>query len=106
MIGRVRVGSTWGPVRRTHIFFNEAAFAAADAVLTAERAHLTTVAAGLIAREAGVRWVEPFHFSSRYAGEKERGDPLQIRCKSLNQKTGGGSRLDADGAVENHQFWF
>jgi ribonuclease Z len=33
---------------------------------------LTTTAAGRIAREAGARRVEPFHFSSRYAGEEER----------------------------------
>src|SRR6266436_4762066 len=37
-----------------------------------ERAHLTTTAAGVIAREANVRRVEPFHFSPRYAGEQER----------------------------------
>lgn len=45
----------------------EATFAAADSHLAARRAHLTTVAAGQIAREAGVRRVEPFHFSPRYA---------------------------------------
>lgn len=54
------------------ILFIEAAFAAADGALASERAHLTTVAAGLIAREARVRRVEPFHFSPRYAGEDER----------------------------------
>ncbi len=48
--------------------FIEAAFAAHDAVLAAGRAHLTTAAAGEIARAAGVRRVEPFHFSSRYEG--------------------------------------
>ena len=61
-----------GLARSADILFIEAAFAAADAVLAAERAHLTTVAAGLIAREARVRRVEPFHFSPRYAGEGER----------------------------------
>lgn len=45
----------------------EATFAATDAALAAARAHLTTTAAGRIAREAGVRRVEPFHFSPRYA---------------------------------------
>jgi ribonuclease Z len=45
----------------------EATFAAADAALATERAHLTTTAAGEIAREAGVRRIEPFHFSPRYA---------------------------------------
>jgi len=40
--------------------------------LARERAHLTTTAAGEIAREANVRRVEPFHFSQRYAGEEAR----------------------------------
>lgn len=54
------------------ILFIEAAFASADAGLAGQRAHLTTTAAGEIARRAGVRRVEPFHFSPRYAGEEER----------------------------------
>ena len=54
------------------LLFIEAAFAAADAALAADRAHLTTTAAGSIAREAGARCVEPFHFSPRYAGEEAR----------------------------------
>jgi ribonuclease Z len=33
---------------------------------------LTTAAAGAIAREAAVRKVEPFHFSSRYSGQEGR----------------------------------
>lgn len=58
--------------RNADILFIEAAFAADDAALAAERAHLTTTAAGEIARAAKVRRVEPFHFSPRYAGEDER----------------------------------
>lgn len=58
--------------RHADILFIEAAFAQADASLAAERAHLTTTAAGEIARQAGARRVEPFHFSRRYAGEDER----------------------------------
>ena len=54
------------------LLFIDAAFARADAARAAERAHLTTVAAGEIARAAGVRRVEPFHFSPRYAGEEGR----------------------------------
>jgi ribonuclease Z len=54
------------------MLFIEAAFAEADVSLAAQRAHLTTTADGRIAREAGVRGVEPFHFSPRYAGEEER----------------------------------
>ncbi len=54
------------------LLFIEAAFAASDAELAAERAHLTTAAAGSIAREAAVRRVEPFHFSPRYSGQETR----------------------------------
>ena len=59
-------------VRGADILFIESAFAGADAALAAERAHLTTRAAGEIARAAGVRRVEPFHFSARYEGEEAR----------------------------------
>jgi ribonuclease Z len=59
-------------VRHADLLFIEAPFAAADAALAAARAHLTTTAAGEIAREAEVRRVEPFHFSPRYEGEEER----------------------------------
>lgn len=48
----------------------EASFAADDAALAADRAHLTTTAAGEMARAAGVRRVEPFHFSPRYEGRE------------------------------------
>jgi ribonuclease Z len=59
-------------VRGADLLYIEAPFAEADAALAAERAHLTTRAAGEIARAAGVRRVEPFHFSPRYKGEEER----------------------------------
>ena len=59
-------------VRGADLLYIEAAFAEANAALAAERAHLTTRAAGEIARAAGVRRVEPFHFSPRYGGEEER----------------------------------
>jgi ribonuclease Z len=59
-------------IQDADLLFIEAAFAEADAAIAAERAHLTTAAAGRIAREAGVRRVEPFHFSPRYTGEDER----------------------------------
>lgn len=58
--------------RNADILFIEAAFAAEDTELAAERAHLTTTAAGEIARAADVRRVEAFHFSPRYAGQDER----------------------------------
>lgn len=55
-----------------HVFFIEASFAAGEEDRARERAHLTTTAAGQIARAAGARRVEPFHFSPRYEGEEER----------------------------------
>jgi ribonuclease Z len=58
--------------RGADILFIEAPFAAADAAIALDRRHLTTQAAGEIAREAGVRRIEPFHFSPRYLGQEER----------------------------------
>ncbi len=54
------------------LLFIEAAFLEEDQDLARERGHLTTQAAGEIAREAGVRRVEAFHFSPRYEGVEER----------------------------------
>lgn len=59
-------------VQNADVLFIEAAFAEADVALAAERSHLTTAAAGEIARKAGVRRIEPFHFSPRYAGQERR----------------------------------
>jgi ribonuclease Z len=59
-------------VHHADLLFIEAAFAQEDAALATERAHLTTAAAGRIARQAGVRRIEPFHFSPRYSGEEAR----------------------------------
>ena len=52
-------------------FFIESRFAAYDVEQAQSRAHLTTTAAGEIARAARARRVEPFHFSPRYQGEEE-----------------------------------
>lgn len=54
------------------LLFIEAAFAQDDEDLARERGHLTTRAAGEIARAAGVRRVEAFHFSPRYEREEAR----------------------------------
>ena len=58
--------------RGADILFIEAPFAAADAPIAADRMHLTTQAAGEIARDAGARRIEPFHFSPRYLGQEAR----------------------------------
>ena len=52
--------------------FIEAVFVDADRALARDRAHLTTVQAGSLARRAGVRRVVPFHFSARYEGCHDR----------------------------------
>jgi ribonuclease Z len=52
--------------RDADILFIEAPFAAEDAAHALDRRHLTTRAAGEIARDAGARRIEPFHFSPRY----------------------------------------
>jgi ribonuclease Z len=59
-------------IQDADLLYIEATFAQADAALAAERKHLTTVAAGTIARMAHVRRVEPFHFSPRYEGDEAR----------------------------------
>lgn len=53
------------------ILFIEAVFRESDTDLATAKAHLTTTQAGEIARGAGVRYAEPFHFSSRYRGNEE-----------------------------------
>jgi ribonuclease Z len=53
------------------ILFIEAVFREADRELATAKAHLTTTQAGEIARTAGVRYAEPFHFSARYRGHEE-----------------------------------
>jgi ribonuclease Z len=57
--------------RGADTLFIEAPFRAADAAHAADRMHLTTRAAGAIAREAAARRVEPFHLSPRYLGQEE-----------------------------------
>ena len=56
--------------RDADTLFIEASFRAADRARADDRAHLTTTAAGEIARAAGARRVEPFHFSPRYDGDE------------------------------------
>jgi ribonuclease Z len=68
------------------MLFIEAPFAIADAALAAQRAHLTTAAAGEIAREAEARRVEPFHFSPRY--EREEKEMMEEVMEAFRGGTG------------------
>ena len=70
--------------RGADLLFIEAPFRAADVEQARARAHLTTVAAGEIARAAGVRRVEPFHFSPRY-------EDLDAMVGEVMAAFGGGS---------------
>jgi ribonuclease Z len=58
--------------RGADILFVEAAFAREDGERAADRYHLTSEQAGRLGRLAGVRRLEPFHFSPRYAGQEAR----------------------------------
>ncbi len=58
--------------RDADILYIEACFTAEDSERAADRKHLTTAQAGTLGRLAGVRRLEPFHFSPRYAGEEAR----------------------------------
>jgi ribonuclease Z len=58
-------------LRDADIAFIEAVFLASDAQHAANKAHLMAVAAGTIAREAGVKVAIPFHFSTRYFPDEQ-----------------------------------
>lgn len=53
------------------MLFIETSFSAGDVERAFDRAHLTTISAGEMARFAGARRVEPFHFSPRKAADEE-----------------------------------
>jgi ribonuclease Z len=58
--------------KNADILFIEACFAADESERAADRMHLTTAQAGTLGRLAGVRRLEPFHFSPRHASEEAR----------------------------------
>jgi len=57
--------------RDADLLFIECVFLDEDAAHAREKQHLTARQAGTIARLAGARRVEPFHFSPRYTGRTE-----------------------------------
>lgn len=58
--------------RDADVLFIETPFLAEDRALADAKKHLTAAAAGEMARKAGVRHLEPFHFSSRYGRQADR----------------------------------
>jgi ribonuclease Z len=66
----------------------EAVFTDADESRAEERAHLTASQAGGIARKAGVKRLEPFHFSPRYAPDET------ILLREAEDAFGGGACLE------------
>ena len=56
--------------RGADLLYIEAGFAGEHAAQAAQKCHLTAGQAGELARRAGVRAVEPFHFSPRYQGRE------------------------------------
>ena len=58
--------------RGADILFIETAFLHEEEARAAEKRHLTSRQAGLLAREAGARRIVPFHFSPKHAEEEEQ----------------------------------
>ncbi|MBT3923718.1 MAG: hypothetical protein HOF21_14205 [Nitrospina sp.] len=59
-------------VKSADIFFCESPFLADEEVRGQERFHLTSHQAGTLAREAGVKQLQVFHFSSRHRNCREQ----------------------------------
>jgi ribonuclease Z len=67
-------------VRGADIFFCESLFLDADRDQASKRYHLTARQAGTLAREAGVKRLETFHFSPRYERNPE---PLRAEAQAV-----------------------
>ncbi len=61
-------------VRGADLFFCESPFLADEVERARDRCHLTSRQAGLLARQAGVRKLQTFHFSPKHSGEQDRLD--------------------------------
>lgn len=59
-------------VRGADVFFCESPFIAEEADRARDRCHLTSEQAGRLARDAGVKQLNTFHYSARHAHETDR----------------------------------
>ena len=59
-------------IRSSDIFFCESPFLADEETRGQERYHLTSRQAGILAREAGVKQLNVFHFSRKHMSHRER----------------------------------
>jgi ribonuclease Z len=80
---------------RSDLLFIESPFLHEDAEIAARKMHLTAHQAGDIARRAGVRQFEQFHFSPRYEGQSER-----LRQEGLAAFAAGEGANRADNGCE------
>lgn len=76
--------------RDADLLYIEAPFLDEDAEIAARKNHLTAAQAGRLARTAGVRRVEPFHFSPRYS-ERE----ADLRAEVERHFAGTAARREA-----------
>jgi ribonuclease Z len=72
--------------RGSDVLFIESTFLQEDREHAAAKYHLTAHQAGLLAREAGVKRLVPFHFSPKYAGQEER---LRQEAQAAFESGGG-----------------
>jgi ribonuclease Z len=76
-----------GLAERANVFFCEAAFLAADRKYAELSGHLTAEACGEIAHAAGVKLLEPFHFSRRYEEKPQQVfDEVRAVCPAIRRR--------------------
>jgi ribonuclease Z len=74
--------------RNADLFYCEASFSQAEEGIAKERFHLTAAQAGVLARQAQVTRLIPFHFSLRYQSEPDR-----LKDEALTTFTHGDSEV-------------
>ena len=77
--------------KNADLFYCEASFSQAEEAMAKERFHLTATQAGLLAREAKVTRLIPFHFSPRYERE-----PIRLKEEALRAFAGSNNQALED----------